>query len=270
LGAGNKWSDTLAAYADAKCVDLPSDKPAAGKREGNIAFFYNGEFAYKASGGGIWSYSCSADVPAKPSPRDPKTGKPIDPCASPTAGSSGSGNGSGNGATSSDIKGLQDATTKGLGDVGTKVDGTNKLLGDSNTKLDTIVNNTGTTAKNTEAINKGIDKLVAGQCGGKNQPACKIDVGSVPTASSPVKDAACKTAECYGAQIDQITGDISKALFPQSAPLTCATPACVSAHLEILDTEVQFCYDMLGQILTILGTIFKLLAYFYAIRILLT
>lgn len=122
------WSGTIAAYPDAKCVDVPNSSPPAGTREGLIRFFYNG--TYRNDGAGNYPYSCPADAPA-PKPRDPKTGKPTtpttptDPCAGGTG--TGTGNGTGNGATSSDIKGLQDSINAN-GDKNSKaiVDALNK------------------------------------------------------------------------------------------------------------------------------------------------
>lgn len=162
-GENDGWIATLNAYPDATCIDKKSDKPAAGKVEGVIRFFRGGAYRDSVGDGvGAYPYSCPADTPPKPVPRDPKTGKPIDPCSSPTNNS----NGSGNGATSNDIKGLQDATTKGLSDVGSKIDTTNSKLDGigtkldtTNTKLDAIANNTGSMVKNTDTIAKNTDTI---------------------------------------------------------------------------------------------------------------
>lgn len=123
--SGDWFSRTMTTYSDYRCDDMPNAPSADGSTSGAIAAYWNGVYAYQTgAGGSYYPYKCPAKP--KPAPRDPKTGKPVDPCVAPsgtgTGGTGGTGTGTGGtGATSGDIKGLQDsvdsngkATTDGI------------------------------------------------------------------------------------------------------------------------------------------------------------
>lgn len=219
------WGETMTSYPDAACVDVPSDAPAAGRKSGMIRLFYNGSMSEK-----VYPYDCPADSP-KPPPRDPKTGKPVDPCTSPTP-SKGDGKGgtgaTGAGATSSDVK-----------DVKNSIDKTGK---------DT-----------TNAINK----VAAGQCGGKGQQACKVTIDLGISSGDLDASGQCDSTDCLSSKLESSVNKLKSAVPTLSTG--CATPAC--HHFSVVNIiEWDMCMSFLSPFLFIFSKVLLFLAYFSVIK----